>query len=68
MATTSITQELLHEVRLLRSAVIGLSGKDSEGEYRPAFVRRVLKAAREKPAYRFITARVFLAHLRKSSR
>lgn len=28
-------------------------GKDPEGEYRPEFVERVLKAAKEKPKYNY---------------
>ena len=27
--------------------------KDPEGEYRPEFVKRILKAEKEKPQYRF---------------
>jgi hypothetical protein len=41
--------ELSMEVARLRSMVIGLvSEKDPEGEYRPAFVKKVLKAMNDK--------------------
>ncbi|OHA43072.1 MAG: hypothetical protein A3G03_00945 [Candidatus Taylorbacteria bacterium RIFCSPLOWO2_12_FULL_44_15c] len=45
----NITQELT----LLRSAVIGLIGKDPEGEYRPEFVKKVLKSMQKKPTMVF---------------
>ena len=60
-------QELRNEVALLRSFVIGLVGKDEEGEYRPEFVRRILKAAKEKPTRTFRNAKSFLAELKKIS-
>ena len=44
-----LKQELMKEfiAPLLREA------RDPEGEYRPEFIRRVLKAEIEKPKYRF---------------
>lgn len=61
---TSSVKELQREVELLRSFVIGQTGKDPEGEYRPEFVRKVLKAAQESPAYEFKDAESFLKHVR----
>ncbi|MBI4087324.1 MAG: hypothetical protein HY434_00645 [Candidatus Liptonbacteria bacterium] len=58
------TRELKREVELLRSFVIGRAGQDPEGEYNPAFVRKVLKAAEEKPKYEFKDAPSFLKHVR----
>jgi len=58
------TRELEKEVGLLRSFVIGQAGRDSEGEYNPAFVRRVLRATQENPVYEFKDARSFLKHMR----
>ena len=57
-------KELKREIELLRSFVIGQAGKDPEGEYRPEFVRRILKAAKEKPKYEFKDATSFLKHIR----
>lgn len=56
---------LKEEVRALRSFIIGVLGKDREGEYRPEFVREVLKAAREKAIFTFKNKRAFLEQLRK---
>ena len=44
-----IKQELLQEfvIPILKDA------KDPEGEYNPKFVKRVLKAAKEKPIYTY---------------
>lgn len=45
-------QDLTQQVVLLRSQVIGvIIEKDPEGEYRPAFVKKVLKALKEKPTF-----------------
>jgi hypothetical protein len=57
-------KELRKEVELLRSFVIGQVGKDPEGEYKPEFVRKMLKAAQEPPVYEFKDADSFLKHIR----
>ncbi len=41
------------ELMRLRSLVIGLAGTDEEGEYRPEFVERLLKAAECKSTHVF---------------
>ena len=46
-AVSSEVRNLKNEVRLLRSFVIGLVVRDEEGEYKPQFVRKILKAAQE---------------------
>jgi len=53
-----LKQELIKEfiAPLLRKA------KDPEGEYRPEFIRRVLKAEMEKPKFRF-NSKTFLKML-----
>lgn len=57
---------LQQEVRLLRSAVIGLiAERDPEGEYRPEFIESTFAAMAEKPTFRFTTPEKFLAHIRK---
>ena len=46
--------DLAREVATLRSVVIQVvREKDLEGEYKPAFVKAVLKAAQEKPALEY---------------
>lgn len=57
--------ELKKEVGLLRSFVIGIAGKDSEGEYRPEFVQRILRATGEKATHTFQGYKSFLGDLRK---
>ena len=59
-------RSLAQEVALLRSSVISLIGKDSEGTYRPEFVRATLRAAAEKPQRRFRGAKVFLSDIEKA--
>lgn len=56
---------LAHEVSRLRSFVIGLAGKDDEGNYSPAFVKRVLRASIERPVHRFRNAQAFKALVRR---
>jgi len=62
--TRRTVEELKKEVRQLRSFVIGQVGRDDEGEYKPAFVKRVLRAANEKPIYTFKGGKSFLKSLR----
>ena len=58
---------LEREVKLLREAVAHATrGNDPEGEYRPEFVREILKAAREKPTCAFKDAKSFLANIRSA--
>lgn len=60
-------QELKNEIGLLRSFIIGIAGKDKEGNYRPEFIRRILRAANEKPAHLFHSAKGFSEHVHKCS-
>ena len=46
---TSFNQ-LSRELIILRSFIIGLAGRDKDGDYRPEFVERVLRAGQEKTA------------------
>jgi len=48
------------EVSALRSFVIGLAGKDPEGNYRPEFVKKVLKASQEDIVGEFKNSQSFL--------
>ncbi|HLY63573.1 MAG TPA: hypothetical protein VKV95_22775 [Terriglobia bacterium] len=52
MGTKTIEKQLsdlTHQVDLLRSAVYGVVGEsDPEGQYRPEFVKRMIKLARKK--------------------
>ena len=52
--------DLIVEVRMLRSAVIGLIGRDSEGEYKPEFVAKVLEAEKEPIVGEFKDTKSFL--------
>lgn len=61
---TSSVRELQKEVELLRSFVIGQTGRDREGEYKPEFVRRILKAAQDPPTHEFKDADSFLKDIR----
>ena len=54
---------IAQELTLLRSAVIGLIGKDPEGEYKPEFVKKVLRALKEKPRYTFTSKEKFLKQI-----
>ena len=54
---------LRSEVALLRSFVIGTAGRDTEGMYRPEFVRRIQQAAQEIPVEEFTDTEEFLSLL-----
>jgi len=57
--------ELTVEVRLLRSAVISLiAERDPEGEYRPEFVKKILRLAKQKQnGVKFTNAADFLKRI-----
>lgn len=55
--------DLKNEVMLLRSFVIGIAGKDKEGEYKPEFVNRIFKALKEKSEFKFTDSKHFLTQL-----
>ena len=58
-------KELRKETEFLKSAVLSVL-RDSEGEYKSSFVRRILRLAAEKPKklYRFTTPENFIKHVR----
>lgn len=58
---------LKREMRMLRSFLIGVLAKDSEGEYRPEFVRKILRLSKEKGEFIFKNAKSFLEQIQKSS-
>lgn len=59
--------DLQKEVKTLRSFVIGSIAKDKEGEYRPEFVKRVLRASKDKTRFLFKGKKDFLEQIEKSS-
>lgn len=71
MTVTKITRhqsaqnlkDLQSEMVQMRSFLIGLAGKDSEGEYQPVFVERVLRIAAQEPTEKFTTSADFLRQL-----
>lgn len=58
---------LAEEMKMLRSLVVSLVGRDSEGEYRSDFVRKALHARKLQPTRRFVSKKVFLAELSKNA-
>lgn len=61
--TSERIENLQNEVQNLRSLVIGLVGRDREGAYRPDFVKKILKAAKQKAEYVFESKDSFLKRL-----
>lgn len=57
---------LSHEVEMLRSLAVSLVGRDPEGEYRPEFVRKVLRSVKLRPTHKFTNKKEFLALLLKN--
>ena len=58
--------EFQRELKLLRSFVIGIAGKDKEGNYKPEFVEKILNNLREEPKYIFKDKKSFLAQVNKN--
>ncbi len=55
---------LSREVNALRSILIGTIGRDAEGEYRPSFIKKILKESHSKPVGQFTDSASFLKSLR----
>lgn len=56
----------LQEMKRLRSLAISIVGRDSEGVYRPEYVRRVLAAAGKRPSKEFVSEKQFLNEMKRS--
>lgn len=56
--------DMCQEIGLLRSAIIGYIGKDADGEYRPEFVKKLLRDAREDGVCVFKSKKLFLQSLK----
>lgn len=55
-AKTSVKNDVLHlrrEVSALRSFMIGMAGKDKEGNYRSEMVHEVIEASLEKATHKY---------------
>jgi len=68
MTNSKILQELNNvkeELKMVKSLLISLAGIDAEGNYRPEFVKEILKASKEKPNYSFKNGKHFLTQLQK---
>lgn len=70
MNNIATMEKLVHEMKdmkreldTLRSFAIHIAGRDTEGEYRPEFVREILYARSEKTFYTFDGKDSFLAKL-----
>lgn len=57
--------KLKHDVDLLKSAVLWFIGRDLEGEYKPGFVRKLLRLSKEPAIYEFDTVKDFMKDLQK---
>jgi hypothetical protein len=57
---------LKQEVLLLRSAVVGLVGKDKEGQYRPELVKSVLADLNRKATHNFVDPESFLEEVKRA--
>ena len=55
--------QLEMENRFLRSFVIGVLGKDKEGNYRPDFVKKIIKKTEEEGEFCFCGGKDFMEKL-----
>ncbi len=56
--------ELQEEIKLLRSFIIGIIGKDEEGKYNPEFIKKIYKSSQETPKFIFKDKDSFLKQIR----
>lgn len=73
MTTQTIVKKLNKEISILRRDVEGMKKalfavyRDPEGEYKPAFVKKMLKRMSSRgTVHRFTTKEEFLRHVRSS--
>jgi len=59
-------KNIQQELNLLRSFLIGIAGKDDEGNYRPEFVKKLLRIAKEKEKFNFKDKKSFLFHIQQN--
>ena len=55
--TKSLTRKmtaLQHEIRVLRSVMIGMVGHDAEGEYKIELVKEVLQKSKEATSHKYM--------------
>ena len=57
------TKQINQELVLIKSLFISLAGRDPEGKYNPAFIRKILARAKNKPTKAFTNARDFLVQI-----
>jgi len=62
--TKNKINNLLQEIKTLRSAVIGWLGNDQEGDYNPEFIQKVMQARKERPTHQFKSKQSFLQLLK----
>ncbi|MDP2692378.1 MAG: hypothetical protein Q8O88_01905 [bacterium] len=67
MTTRELTKlrKLENEVKILRSLLISVAGKDNEGVYRSSFVKKLTKTIADKPIQKFKNKKSFLAQLKE---
>lgn len=69
MTTQTLIKKLNKDVSVLRrdmeavKKMLFAEYRDPEGEYRPSFIKKVLKREKEYPIYRFATKEAFLKHI-----
>ena len=73
MTTATLVKKLNREVNALQKDMetvknmLMAPARDPEGEYRPVFVKKVLRHMNERgPFYRFTTKEAFLKHVRSA--
>ncbi len=59
--------DLKREMGMLRSFLIGALAKDEEGEYRPEFVKKILRLSKERAGFTFKDTKSFFVQIQKSS-
>ncbi len=56
-------QTIAEEVKMLRSFAMSIVGRDSEGEYRPEFVKHIMEMLKKGPTHSYKSSKQFLADL-----
>ena len=69
MTTQTLIKKIDKKVTILQRDIKAVKSmleaeyRDPEGEYRPAFVKKMLKREKELPVYKFTAKKAFLKHI-----
>ncbi len=60
-----LLKNLEYQLGMMRSFIIGIAGRDTEGRYDPKFVDKIIESDKKNATRKFISSEQFLKSLKK---